>query len=81
MNPSMSIVRADAFFLPFKSRLFDVTTAFETLEHHKDLDLVLNVIKRATKSNGLVLVSVPATDLNDTMETSLISGTYCLKNG
>jgi len=66
MNPCLSIVRADAFFLPFKSRLFGIATAFETLEHCADLDLVLNEIGRVTKSKGLVLVSVPTTDLNDT---------------
>ena len=42
------------------------TTAFETLEHWQNLDLVSSQIKRVTKPNGLVLVSVPTTDLNGT---------------
>ena len=66
MYPCTNIVRADALFLPFRSEIFDTTTAFETLEHCSILDLVLNEIKRVTKSKGLVLVSVPTTDLNDT---------------
>jgi len=65
MNRRLSIVRADAFFLPFRSKLFDITTAFETLEHCSNLNLALNEIKRVTKSKGLVVVSVPTTDLND----------------
>lgn len=64
--PALEIVRADALCLPFKSETFDVTTAFETLEHCQNLDLVSSQVKRVTKSNGLVLVSVPTTDLNDT---------------
>lgn len=66
LNSSLNIVRADAFFLPFRLKMFDITTSFETLEHCPNLDLVLNEIKKITKSKGLVIVSVPTTDLNDT---------------
>jgi ubiquinone/menaquinone biosynthesis C-methylase UbiE len=68
MNPCTGIVRADALFLPFRSKMFDVTTAFETLEHCSDLDLALNEVRRVTKRHGLVVVSVPTTDLNATYE-------------
>lgn len=65
-NSSLSTIRADALFLPVRSGLFDVTTAFETLGHCSNLDLVLNKIRKATESKSLVVVSFPATDLNDT---------------
>jgi ubiquinone/menaquinone biosynthesis C-methylase UbiE len=64
--PALEIVRADALCLPFTSETFAVTTAFETLEHCRNLDTVASQIKRVTKPNGLVLVSVPTIDLNDT---------------
>ncbi|UCE95731.1 MAG: class I SAM-dependent methyltransferase [Candidatus Bathyarchaeota archaeon] len=66
MNLKINIVRADALFLPFRPKIFNATTAFETLEHCSDLSLALKEIRRVTKSNGLVLVSVPTTDLNNT---------------
>lgn len=66
MDPNINIIRADALFLPFRSGIFDITTAFETLEHCSNLDLVLNEIKRVTRFKGLVIVSVPTIDLNDT---------------
>lgn len=65
-HPRIDLVRADALFLPFKKETFDVTTSFETLEHCWNLDLVLKEIKRVTRSKGLVVVSVPTTDLNKT---------------
>ena len=64
--PAFGIVRADALCLPFTSETFAVTTAFETLEHCRNLDTIARQIKRVTKPNGLVLVSVPTIDLNDT---------------
>ncbi len=66
MNPRLAIVRADALFLPFKSRAFDVTTTFETLEHCPNVGSTLSEIKRVTKPKGIVVVSVPTTDLNNT---------------
>ena len=66
INPRLNIVRADALSLPFRSELFDIATAFETLEHCSNLDLALNEMKRVTKSKSLVVVSVPTTELNDT---------------
>lgn len=68
MHPSVIIIRADALALPFKSEIFNVTTAFETLEHCSNLDLALREIERVVKPEGLVIISVPTTDLNDTFE-------------
>lgn len=66
LHPGIEIFRADAYSLPFKSSTFNVTTTFETLEHCDDLNAVLSEIKRVTKPGGLVMFSIPTTDLNDT---------------
>jgi len=66
LNAEINILRADANSLPFKHEAFDAVTAFETLEHCPRLDDVLNEIGRIVVSGGLIVVSVPTTDLNDT---------------
>jgi ubiquinone/menaquinone biosynthesis C-methylase UbiE len=62
----LDVIRAGTPFLPFRRGAFDVTTTFETLEHCADLNSALREINRVTKLKGLVVVSVPTTDLNDT---------------
>lgn len=66
MVPNTDIIRTDTHFLPFKSGTFDIVTSFETFEHCINLPEVLKEIKRVTKPNGLVIASVPTTDLNNT---------------
>jgi len=68
IHPHISIIRADALALPFRSGAFDTVTAFETLEHCSDLDLALREIERVIKPEGLVIASVPTTDLNRTYD-------------
>lgn len=68
IHPHISIIRADALALPFRSGAFDTVTAFETLEHCSDLDLALREIERVIKPGGLVITSVPTTDLNRTYD-------------
>lgn len=62
----LEVIRAGTPFLPFRRGTFDVTTTFETLEHCADLSSALREMSRVTKVKGLVVVSVPTTDLNDT---------------
>lgn len=46
----------------FKNNFFDVVTAFDVLEHCKNLTPVLREIKRILKPDGIFFISVPATD-------------------
>jgi SAM-dependent methyltransferase len=48
--------------LDFKGNEFDVVTAFDVLEHCKDLDSVLSETKRVLKREGVLLVTVPDID-------------------
>lgn len=68
MHPHIIVIRADALALPFKSEIFEVITAFETLEHCSNLVLAIREIERVVKPEGLVIISVPTSDLNDTFE-------------
>ena len=49
--------------LGFPSAAFDVVTAFDVLEHCKDIGLALSELKRVLNDNGVLLVSVPDSDL------------------
>ena len=49
----------------FKNGEFDVIVALEVLEHCKKLKKVLKEIKRILKKGGILLISVPATDLQN----------------
>jgi len=47
----------------FRDGEFDVITAFDVLEHCKNLEFVLSEIKRVLNPEGVLLVTVPDTDL------------------
>jgi len=49
--------------LDFPSSRFDVVTAFDVLEHCKDLEAALSEIRRVLNDNGVLLVSIPDSDL------------------
>jgi SAM-dependent methyltransferase len=49
--------------LDFPSSHFDVVTAFDVLEHCKDIGSVLSELKRMLNDGGVLLVSVPDSDL------------------
>jgi ubiquinone/menaquinone biosynthesis C-methylase UbiE len=66
LHPETSIIRADANFLPFKNNVVDIVTMLETLEHCPHVHNVLDEIHRIVAPTGLVVFSVPTTDLNDT---------------
>jgi ubiquinone/menaquinone biosynthesis C-methylase UbiE len=65
ISPDVDLVRADAFFLPFKPRSFDVVTASLFLHHFSDDDVVrllaefAGIAKRAVVINDLVRNLVP----------------------
>ncbi len=46
----------------FRNGCFDVVTAFDVLEHCKDIKRPLNEIKRIVKKDGVILVCVPITE-------------------
>lgn len=66
IHPETCVVRADASFLPFRNKAVDVVTMLETLEHCTQLHKVLKEICRVVAFDGLAILSVPTTDVNDT---------------
>jgi len=51
---------ADAGRLPFKDNSFDLATLIDVLEHTEDDRRVVNNIKKALSSGGLLVLTVPA---------------------
>jgi ubiquinone/menaquinone biosynthesis C-methylase UbiE len=49
----------DATQLPFEDETFDILVSFETIEHSKEYDAMLNEFKRVTKPGGLLFISTP----------------------
>lgn len=47
---------------------FDVVTTFELLEHLENLSFALTEIKRILSDGGILLVTVPITDIHDTRD-------------
>jgi SAM-dependent methyltransferase len=56
--------------LTFVSNSFDVITAFDILEHCKNLDFILDEIKRVLKKEGILLLTIPTKDFKQTNEDS-----------
>jgi SAM-dependent methyltransferase len=56
--------------LTFASNSFDVITAFDILEHCKNLDFILDEIKRVLKKEGILLLTIPTKDFKQTNEDS-----------
>ena len=52
-------VLGDAEQLPIRSASVDVVLCFETLEHVRDVDVVLDEIYRVCKPGGMIFCSVP----------------------
>lgn len=57
-------IKADAEHLPFKPEAFDIVTACEVLEHLYDMDTAINEIKRVTKKDGYIIITIPNDVLN-----------------
>jgi SAM-dependent methyltransferase len=55
--PAVSLVQADAYQLPFRSRSYDLVLCLEVLEHLEDPGRALRELRRV--SHGACLVSVP----------------------
>lgn len=62
--------------LPFKAKFFDIVIANEVLEHLKNLNFVLDEIKRVLKDSGLLIADVPNTALNLLADTFGIFGSF-----
>ncbi len=52
----LSVARADAVALPFKSGSFDVVCSFKVLAHIKEIEKSLDEAARLAKSNGFVVL-------------------------
>ena len=59
-NRGLTVVRADATKLPFRSRSLGLVVAFDVLEHVEAHGLMASEIERVLVSGGTALVAVPA---------------------
>ncbi|MGC8812316.1 MAG: class I SAM-dependent methyltransferase [Candidatus Aenigmatarchaeota archaeon] len=67
--PSIKLVCSDIEKgLVFKPSSFDIVTAFDVLEHCKNLSFVLEEIRRVLKKDGILLLTIPTKDFNQTKE-------------
>lgn len=55
-----NLVQAELEHLPFKSRIFDIILAMDTLEHVSDDASVIEELRRIGKKNAYVVIHVPA---------------------
>lgn len=56
----LDIINGSITELPFEDNTFDLVCAFDVIEHVEDDQLAVNELKRVTKKEGLVLITVPA---------------------
>lgn len=56
----LEIINGSITALPFENNTFDLVCAFDVIEHVEDDQLAVNELKRVTKNNALVLITVPA---------------------
>ena len=56
----LEIINGSITELPFSDNSFDLVCAFDVIEHVEDDQLAVNELKRVTKNNSLVLITVPA---------------------
>lgn len=59
LRNNLDFQKLDATQLPFEDDTFDVLVSFETIEHSKEYDAMLNEFKRVTKPGGLLFISTP----------------------
>ncbi len=58
------LIRVDACKMPFADKSFNTVLAVSTLEHIKDVDLVLSEAYRVLKPDGLLVFTVHTSELN-----------------
>lgn len=58
-KPNLDFKIIDGTKLDYNDSLFDAVVSFETIEHTRDFQLMLNEFKRVTKTDGLVILSTP----------------------
>ncbi|MEM2661293.1 MAG: methyltransferase domain-containing protein [Nitrososphaeria archaeon] len=63
LNKNIEAVRASADMLPFKEESFDLTLILDVLEHLEKPKETIEEIKRITRVNGLIAVSLPLENL------------------
>ncbi len=56
---NIEFVLNDIKKLDFPDEEFDCVVSFETLEHVKDQDMVINELKRVLKKEGILIISTP----------------------
>jgi SAM-dependent methyltransferase len=56
----LEIINGSITELPFSDNSFDLVCAFDVIEHVEDDQLAINELKRVTKNESLILITVPA---------------------
>jgi SAM-dependent methyltransferase len=56
----LDIINGSITALPFEENTFDLVCAFDVVEHVEEDQLAVNELKRVTKRDALVLITVPA---------------------
>ncbi len=56
--------------ISLRSNSLDIITAFDILEHCKNLGFILDEIKRVLKNDGILLITIPTKDFKQTNEDS-----------
>jgi SAM-dependent methyltransferase len=59
-HTDLNIINGSITELFFENNTFDLVCAFDVIEHVEDDQLAVKELKRVTKLNGLVLITVPA---------------------
>ena len=55
----ISLIVADARFLPFREKVFDLVSLFSVIEHVREQELALTDALRVLKSNGKLVIQIP----------------------
>ena len=59
MATTLEFKVVDGTNIPYENEHFDSIVSFETIEHTRDFEKMLNEFKRVVKQNGVVIISTP----------------------
>ncbi len=69
-TPNLKYIQSDALSSSLQNNEFDVVVSFETLEHLKEHDTLLNEFSRILKTDGILMISTPDKNVYSAKDTS-----------